>query len=66
MNPAARARLFDATRAFDHPVTLIVTLVILVILIATPLVIQFLVHRGKVDEKLRSELMLRPSSPWIR
>lgn len=52
-------QLFDARRAFDHPVTLGVTLAVASLLMLTPIIIWLLVRLGRIDEKMRAELMLR-------
>jgi phosphatidate cytidylyltransferase len=59
MSPEARERLFSADHAFDHPITLVVTLAVASVLLLTPIVIWLLVRLGRIDEKLRAELMLR-------
>jgi phosphatidate cytidylyltransferase len=64
MTPEARERLFGAGHAFDHPVTLWVTLGLVALLLLTPAVIWLLVRLGRVDAKLRSELMQRYRS-WL-
>jgi phosphatidate cytidylyltransferase len=64
MSPEAWERLFGADHAFDHPVTLVVTLAVASLLLLTPAVIWLLVRLGRIDEKLRAELMLRYRS-WL-
>lgn len=64
MNPQARERLFGAGHAFDHPITLGVTLALAALLLLTPAVIWLLVRLGRIDAKLRSELLLRYRS-WL-
>ena len=64
MSPAARERLFGADHAFDHPVTLVVTLAVASLLLLTPVAIWLLVRLGRIDAKLRAELMLRYWS-WV-
>lgn len=64
MSPALTERFFDASHAFDHPVTIAVSLGLIAILAITPLVIRILTSFGRVDESLRSELMLRYKS-WL-
>lgn len=59
MSAEAKERLFGASQAFDHPVTLVVTLALASLLLLTPIVIWMLARIGRIDEKLRSELMLR-------
>ena len=59
MNPAARARLFDAAAAFEHPVTVWLTGAVVGVLAVTPLVIFVLTRAGTIDQKLRAELWLR-------
>lgn len=64
MTTEARERLFGAGHAFDHPVTLVVTLTVASLLLLTPVVIWLLVRLGRINEKLRAELMLRYWS-WL-
>jgi phosphatidate cytidylyltransferase len=64
MSPAARERLFGADHAFDHPVTVMMTLAVVSLLLLTPVVIRLLVRFGRIDAKLRAELMLRYRS-WL-
>jgi phosphatidate cytidylyltransferase len=64
MNPLARERLFGAGHAFDHPVTVVVTLAVAAVLALTPVVIWLLVRLGYIDAKLRTELMQRYRS-WL-
>jgi phosphatidate cytidylyltransferase len=59
MSPEARERLFGANHAFDHPVTVVVTVALASLLLLTPVVIWLLVRLGRIDAKLRAELMLR-------
>jgi phosphatidate cytidylyltransferase len=59
MSPEAWDRLFGADHAFDHPVTLVVTLAVASLLLLTPVVIWLLVRLGRIDDKLRAELLLR-------
>ncbi|MFO0876897.1 MAG: phosphatidate cytidylyltransferase [Gemmataceae bacterium] len=64
MSPETWERLFGATHAFDHPVTLVVTLALVVLLVVTPAIIWLLARLGRIDAKLRTELMLRYWS-WL-
>jgi phosphatidate cytidylyltransferase len=64
MSPEARERLFGASHAFDHPVTLVVTLALAALLLLTPVVIWLLARLGRINAKLRGELMLRYWS-WL-
>jgi phosphatidate cytidylyltransferase len=57
-------RFLDARNAFNHPVTVVITLSLVLILAITPLVIRLLVRQGKVDEKSTGELFLRYRS-WL-
>ncbi|OWK44383.1 phosphatidate cytidylyltransferase [Fimbriiglobus ruber] len=59
MSPEARERLFGAGHAFDHPVVLVATLAVAALLLLTPVVVWLLVRFGRIDAKLRTELMLR-------
>ncbi len=64
MNPEVRARLFGAEHAFDHPVTVAVTIAVLGLLVIAPIIIWLLVQLGRVNAKLRGELFLRYRS-WL-
>ena len=63
MTTAARERLFGYEHAFDHPLTWIITLSLVVLLVLAPFVIM-LVARGKEKESLRRELLKRYYS-WL-
>jgi phosphatidate cytidylyltransferase len=64
MSTEARERLFGASQAFEHPVTLVVALTLAALLLLAPAVIWLLVRLGRVDARLRAELMLRYRS-WL-
>jgi phosphatidate cytidylyltransferase len=64
VSPEARERLFGASHAFDHPVTLVLTLALAGVLLVTPVVIWVLSRLGRIDAKLRAELILRYRS-WL-
>jgi len=64
MNPAAYDRLFGFSHAFDNPVTRVVTLVVAFLLVVAPLVIVFLARSGRIDRKMKSELITRYRS-WL-
>lgn len=64
MTPETRARLFDYTRAFDHPVTLGATVAIAVILLLVPLIVIGLAGAGKIGAALKKELLQRYFS-WL-
>jgi phosphatidate cytidylyltransferase len=64
MSPEARERLFGVSHAFDQPITLVVTVALAVLLLLTPAVIWLLARLGRIDAKLRAELMLRYYS-WL-
>lgn len=64
MNPEVRDRLFGAEKAFDHPVTLVVTLALAGVLVVTFVAIWLLGRLGRIDEMLRIELMQRYRS-WL-
>ena len=64
MNSQTRERLFGAGHAFDHPITLGATLALAALLLLTPVVIWLLVRLGRIDAKLRAELLLRYRS-WL-
>jgi phosphatidate cytidylyltransferase len=64
MNPQAKERLFGYWHAFDHPLTLGITLGLIAVLIVTPLVIAALARAGRLREPLRIELTRRYRS-WL-
>jgi len=64
MNPAARERLFGFERAFDHPITVWITIALAVVLAATPLIIILLAKTKRISTELQSELFRRYSS-WL-
>jgi len=64
MNADARDRLFGSERAFDHPVTIAVTVGLVLLLSATPLLIWLLSRSGRIDAVLRAELLRRYYS-WL-
>jgi phosphatidate cytidylyltransferase len=64
MKPESLARLFDPWNAFQEPVTLWITAGIAAALAVIPLVIWLLSITGKVNSKLRGELLLRYYS-WL-
>lgn len=64
MNPAARDRLFGFSHAFDNPVTRVVTLIVALLLIMAPMVILWLARSGRIDSKMKSELITRYRS-WL-
>jgi phosphatidate cytidylyltransferase len=64
MSPEAQERLFGAEHAFDHPVTLAVTVALVLLLLLAPAVIWLLVWLGRIDARLRAELLLRYRS-WL-
>ena len=64
MKSESLARLFDARNAFQEPVTLWITAGIAVALTVIPLIIWLLSAAGKVNSKLRAELLLRYYS-WL-
>ena len=64
MNTAALDRLFGFSHAFDNPVTLVVTLVVVLLLILAPIVIYSLASSGRIDSKMKFELITRYRS-WL-
>lgn len=64
MSPEARDRLFGAQHAFDHPVTLAITLAVVVLLAIAPLVIKLMPIDAATKKELwpryRSRLLLAP------
>jgi phosphatidate cytidylyltransferase len=64
MTPETRARLFDCGRAFDHPVTVIVTAAVAAVVLVAPAVIALLGRAGKLRDGQRAELWSRYRS-WL-
>ena len=64
MTDAQRQRLFDIREAFDHPVTVGLTVVVVAMLAVTPAVIGLLDRRGKLTPAHRKELLDRYKS-WL-
>jgi phosphatidate cytidylyltransferase len=64
MNPEARERLFGVWNAFDHPVTLGITVALFVVLAASRLLIWRLAQSRRVSPTLRDELLRRWRS-WV-
>ena len=64
MNPIATARLFDWSAAFVHPVTLGLTVGLVVALLLAPVVIWALARAGSIGPDLRRELFRRYWS-WL-
>lgn len=64
MNSASRERLFGYSHAFDNPVTTVVSVVVVAILAMAPLLIWWLVNQGRVDSRLKAELLTRYRS-WL-
>jgi phosphatidate cytidylyltransferase len=64
MNNAARERLFGFRHAFDHPVTMWITIGIGAVLVAAPLAIGGLSAAGLIKKELRAELRKRTVS-WM-
>ena len=64
MSRVLTERFFDASHAFDHTVTLVISIGLVVILAICPVLISQLLKRGLIDNTLRSELMLRYKS-WL-
>ena len=64
MHPAARDRLFGVHHAFDHPVTLGVTVTLVVVLVAAPVIFLVLARAGRISPQLRVELFRRYYS-WL-
>ena len=64
MNAATKERLFGAAHAFENSITLVVAIVVAGLLILTPAIIWILARTGRIDAKLRSELVLRYRS-WL-
>jgi phosphatidate cytidylyltransferase len=64
MNEQARERLFGYELAFDHPLTLWLTVAVGAVLLLAVLVIALLSRSGRVSPALRRELWLRTRS-WV-
>jgi phosphatidate cytidylyltransferase len=64
VNPETRTRLFGFEHAFDHPVTTVLTLAIVAVLIAVPLVFLLLQRFGRVAAPQQHELWKRYLS-WL-
>ncbi len=64
MNEQSLARLFGWRQAFDHPVTLYVSIGLAAVLALVPLLVAALSATGKVDAQLRTELLRRYLS-WL-
>jgi phosphatidate cytidylyltransferase len=64
LSPETRERLFGYQHAFDHPVTLGVTIALGVIFLVVPLLFLLLDKLGKLAPKLRTELWQRYFS-WL-
>ncbi|MEM7625697.1 MAG: phosphatidate cytidylyltransferase [Planctomycetota bacterium] len=62
MDPVARARLLDATQAFDSPITRWGTTTVVGVLFVAPLLVLLLAKIGKLDAANRKELLLRCGS----
>lgn len=65
MTLSARERLFGYSHAFDDPVTLIVTGTAIVVLVVTPVLIQFLRRQGRVSVDGHRKLMQRWRSSLV-
>src|SRR5215467_12118171 len=59
MNSATRARLFGYDHAFDQPVTLWITLILVGALLVAPVIIAALALTGRIKDSLRTELWKR-------
>src|SRR5436309_817075 len=57
-------RLFSPAHAFDHPVTLIITIVLVVVLALSPVAIRLLARQGRITDAHRQALWLRWRS-WL-
>jgi phosphatidate cytidylyltransferase len=64
VNASTRARLFRYDQAFDHPVTLWVTVAITILLVLAPLVVLLLAHKNIASKESCKELLQRCVS-WI-
>jgi phosphatidate cytidylyltransferase len=57
-------RLFGYRHAFDHPVTITITVGVAAVLLLAPVIVQCLFRLGCIDEPRRAESMLRYQS-WL-
>ena len=64
LTSSARERLFGFSHAFDHPVTVIVTTIVVVVLAMSPILIGAMARQGRITVDHRQELMLRWRS-WL-
>jgi phosphatidate cytidylyltransferase len=64
MNPEAKVRLFGYWQAFDHPLTLGISIGLIGILSLTPIVLAGLSHAGWLNAPMRGELDRRYKS-WL-
>ena len=64
MKPETYDRLFGYEHAFEHPVTLWVTVALAAVLLLVPGVFILLARMGKIDDKMRGELWQRYFS-WL-
>jgi phosphatidate cytidylyltransferase len=64
VTPSTNQRLFEFRGAFDSPLVLGLTIVVVAILVATPVIFYLLARRGKLNDKLRKELWDRYIS-WL-
>jgi phosphatidate cytidylyltransferase len=64
MNVAARERLLGYEQAFDHPLTVALTIGVVTLLAVAPLVIHVLFRSGRIGKELHSE-MLRRYYSWL-
>jgi phosphatidate cytidylyltransferase len=59
VKPASLSRLFDPRNAFQEPITLWIVIGLVIVLAVIPLVVWLLSATGKIDAKLRGEILLR-------
>src|SRR5689334_19385360 len=64
MTPATRARLFAPTHAFDHPVSLWITVGVVAVLALAPVIILGLAAARKISPELRAKT-LRIWRSWL-
>jgi len=64
LNPATRERLFGYQHAFDQPVTVGITLAVIVVVIVVPTLLWLLSRQGFIGPVQREELMKRYKS-WL-
>lgn len=60
-----KERLFDATQAFSHPVTVGIVISIFIALVAASVLVRVLKNAGKIDQSTYRELLARTRSWYV-